>query len=183
LLEEISAFSPRRVLCEMVQVRPTGKAGGASLGALTRPGAVLCVSAHLSLRRQFYQACKTGIMDRALSIYFLLGWLGGDLLNLIGSFLADQLPLQVPTDSLGLARLSNAPDSREEGWDGHCFVWYWEPETPTVLGCSLLPRDAVLCPGMLAHPRHQLEAFLRVGPSRPSPRRFTRPFTTCSQTW
>ncbi|XP_009461668.1 PREDICTED: lysosomal amino acid transporter 1 homolog [Nipponia nippon] len=46
---------------------------------------------------QFYQACKTGIMDRALSIYFLLGWLGGDLLNLIGSFLADQLPLQVYT--------------------------------------------------------------------------------------
>ncbi|NXN40117.1 LAAT1 protein, partial [Rhinoptilus africanus] len=51
---------------------------------------------------QFYQACKTGIMDRALSIYFLLGWLGGDLLNLVGSFLADQLPLQVPTRSLGL---------------------------------------------------------------------------------
>ncbi|KFQ31745.1 Lysosomal amino acid transporter 1, partial [Merops nubicus] len=46
---------------------------------------------------QFYQACKTGIMDRALSVYFLLGWLGGDLLNLIGSFLANQLPLQVYT--------------------------------------------------------------------------------------
>ncbi|XP_015503887.1 lysosomal amino acid transporter 1 homolog isoform X2 [Parus major] len=49
------------------------------------------------LCRQFYQACRTGIMDQALSIYFLLGWLGGDLLNLIGSFLADQLPLQVYT--------------------------------------------------------------------------------------
>ncbi|NWV61988.1 LAAT1 protein, partial [Malurus elegans] len=46
---------------------------------------------------QFYQACRTGIMDQALSLYFLLGWLGGDLLNLIGSFLADQLPLQVYT--------------------------------------------------------------------------------------
>ncbi|NXN95886.1 LAAT1 protein, partial [Rhinopomastus cyanomelas] len=46
---------------------------------------------------QFYQACKTGNMDRALSIYFLLGWLGGDVLNLIGSFLANQLPLQVYT--------------------------------------------------------------------------------------
>ncbi|XP_044301275.1 lysosomal amino acid transporter 1 homolog [Varanus komodoensis] len=46
---------------------------------------------------QFYLACKTGIMDQALSIYFLLGWLGGDSLNLIGSFLADQLPLQVYT--------------------------------------------------------------------------------------
>ncbi|XP_063001172.1 lysosomal amino acid transporter 1 homolog [Elgaria multicarinata webbii] len=46
---------------------------------------------------QFYLACKTGIMDQALSIYFLLGWLGGDSLNLIGSFLAEQLPLQVYT--------------------------------------------------------------------------------------
>ncbi|XP_015268077.1 PREDICTED: lysosomal amino acid transporter 1 homolog isoform X1 [Gekko japonicus] len=46
---------------------------------------------------QYYQACKTGIMDQALSIYFLLGWLGGDLLNFIGSVLADQLPLQVYT--------------------------------------------------------------------------------------
>ncbi|NXG38606.1 LAAT1 protein, partial [Dromaius novaehollandiae] len=46
---------------------------------------------------QFYQACKTGVMDQALSIYFLLGWLGGDLLNLIGSFLANQLPLQIYT--------------------------------------------------------------------------------------
>ncbi|XP_077167779.1 lysosomal amino acid transporter 1 homolog [Paroedura picta] len=46
---------------------------------------------------QYYQACKTGIMDQALSVYFLLGWLGGDLLNFIGSVLADQLPLQVYT--------------------------------------------------------------------------------------
>ena len=56
--------------------------------------------------RQFYQACKTGIMDRALSIYFLLGWLGGDLLNLIGSFLANQLPLQVPPALPSMAPLS-----------------------------------------------------------------------------
>ncbi|XP_048374971.1 lysosomal amino acid transporter 1 homolog [Sphaerodactylus townsendi] len=46
---------------------------------------------------QYYQACKTGIMDQGLSIFFLLGWLGGDLLNFIGSVLADQLPLQVYT--------------------------------------------------------------------------------------
>lgn len=63
------------------------------------PGGVEVVGADglCPLCRQFYQACKTGIMDRALSIYFLLGWLGGDLLNLIGSFLANQLPLQVPS--------------------------------------------------------------------------------------
>ncbi|XP_072863865.1 lysosomal amino acid transporter 1 homolog isoform X5 [Chlorocebus sabaeus] len=33
-------------------------------------------------------------MDQALSLWFLLGWIGGDSCNLIGSFLADQLPLQ-----------------------------------------------------------------------------------------
>ncbi|XP_041275322.1 lysosomal amino acid transporter 1 homolog isoform X2 [Pyrgilauda ruficollis] len=58
-------------------------------------GSIVCFIA--AAFPQFYQACRTGIMDQALSIYFLLGWLGGDLLNLIGSFLADQLPLQVYT--------------------------------------------------------------------------------------
>uniref|UniRef100_A0A3Q0S6Z3 Lysosomal amino acid transporter 1 homolog n=1 Tax=Amphilophus citrinellus TaxID=61819 RepID=A0A3Q0S6Z3_AMPCI len=43
---------------------------------------------------QYYNSCKTGNMDRALSIWFLLLWLAGDSCNLIGSFLADQLPLQ-----------------------------------------------------------------------------------------
>ncbi|XP_029974217.1 lysosomal amino acid transporter 1 homolog isoform X2 [Salarias fasciatus] len=36
-------------------------------------------------------------MDSALSIWFLLLWLGGDSCNLVGSFLADQLPLQTYT--------------------------------------------------------------------------------------
>ena len=53
------------------------------------PGA--CVSDH----SQYYSSCKTGNMDQALSIWFLLLWLGGDVCNLVGSFLADQLPLQV----------------------------------------------------------------------------------------
>ncbi|KTG05665.1 hypothetical protein cypCar_00029064 [Cyprinus carpio] len=43
---------------------------------------------------QYYSSCKTGNMDSALSIWFLLFWLAGDSCNLIGSFLADQLPLQ-----------------------------------------------------------------------------------------
>lgn len=43
---------------------------------------------------QYIKACKTGNMDQALSVWFLLGWIGGDSCNLIGSFLADQLPLQ-----------------------------------------------------------------------------------------
>lgn len=46
---------------------------------------------------QYYQSCKTGNMDSALSIWFLLLWLGGDSCNLVGSYLADQLPLQTIT--------------------------------------------------------------------------------------
>lgn len=43
---------------------------------------------------QYYSSCKKGNMDSALSIWFLLLWLGGDSCNLVGSFLANQLPLQ-----------------------------------------------------------------------------------------
>ncbi|XP_046895742.1 lysosomal amino acid transporter 1 homolog [Hypomesus transpacificus] len=46
---------------------------------------------------QYISSCKTGNMDSALSIWFLLLWLAGDTCNLVGSFLADQLPLQTYT--------------------------------------------------------------------------------------
>lgn len=46
---------------------------------------------------QYYSSCRTGNMDSALSIWFLLLWLGGDTCNLVGSYLADQLPLQTYT--------------------------------------------------------------------------------------
>ncbi|KAG7226881.1 hypothetical protein INR49_022176 [Caranx melampygus] len=46
---------------------------------------------------QYVNSCRTGNMDRAISIWFLLLWLGGDTCNLVGSFLADQLPLQTYT--------------------------------------------------------------------------------------
>lgn len=46
---------------------------------------------------QYYQSCKTGNMDSAISIWFLLLWLGGDSCNMVGSYLADQLPLQTYT--------------------------------------------------------------------------------------
>ncbi|XP_078498619.1 lysosomal amino acid transporter 1 homolog [Lissotriton helveticus] len=46
---------------------------------------------------QYWQSCKTGNMDQALSIWFLLAWLFGDSCNLIGTFLAHQLPLQTYT--------------------------------------------------------------------------------------
>ncbi|KAL2773290.1 lysosomal amino acid transporter 1-like protein isoform 1 [Daubentonia madagascariensis] len=56
---------------------------------------ILCFAA--STFPQFIKACKTGNMDQALSLWFLLGWIGGDSCNLIGSFLANQLPLQTYT--------------------------------------------------------------------------------------
>uniref|UniRef100_A0A1A8FSW6 Lysosomal amino acid transporter 1 homolog n=1 Tax=Nothobranchius korthausae TaxID=1143690 RepID=A0A1A8FSW6_9TELE len=43
---------------------------------------------------QYYSSCKSGNMDSALSIWFLLLWLAGDSCNLVGSYLADQLPIQ-----------------------------------------------------------------------------------------
>ncbi|XP_060914536.1 lysosomal amino acid transporter 1 homolog [Labrus mixtus] len=46
---------------------------------------------------QYINSCKTGNMDSAISIWFLVLWLGGDSCNLVGSFLADQLPLQTYT--------------------------------------------------------------------------------------
>ncbi|KAM9505985.1 lysosomal amino acid transporter 1 homolog isoform 1-T2 [Salvelinus alpinus] len=46
---------------------------------------------------QYYNSCKSGNMDSAMSIWFLLLWLGGDSCNVVGSFLADQLPLQTYT--------------------------------------------------------------------------------------
>ncbi|XP_028266125.1 lysosomal amino acid transporter 1 homolog [Parambassis ranga] len=56
---------------------------------------ILCFM--MSSLPQYYSSCKTGNMDSALSIWFLLLWLGGDSCNLVGSFLADQLPLQTYT--------------------------------------------------------------------------------------
>uniref|UniRef100_A0A8C7Z878 Lysosomal amino acid transporter 1 homolog n=1 Tax=Oryzias sinensis TaxID=183150 RepID=A0A8C7Z878_9TELE len=46
---------------------------------------------------QYWNSWKKGNMDSALSVWFLLLWLAGDSCNLVGSFLADQLPLQTYT--------------------------------------------------------------------------------------
>ncbi|KAL4648342.1 hypothetical protein GN956_G6637, partial [Arapaima gigas] len=51
----------------------------------------------VSLGPQCYKSYRTGNMDSALSIWFLLLWLAGDSCNLVGSFLANQLPLQCYT--------------------------------------------------------------------------------------
>ncbi|KAG8431745.1 hypothetical protein GDO86_020160 [Hymenochirus boettgeri] len=53
---------------------------------------ILCFM--MSSLPQFYTACKTGKMDKAISIWFILAWATGDTLNLLGACLANQLPLQ-----------------------------------------------------------------------------------------
>ncbi|XP_071331487.1 lysosomal amino acid transporter 1 homolog [Trachinotus anak] len=56
---------------------------------------ILCVM--VSSLPQFYSSCRTGNMDSALSVWFLLLLFGGDTCNLLGCFLANQLPLQTYT--------------------------------------------------------------------------------------
>ncbi|XP_021251675.1 putative uncharacterized protein PQLC2L isoform X6 [Numida meleagris] len=46
---------------------------------------------------QIYVACRNGKVDQALSLGFLLCWIAGDLTNLIGCYLANQLPIQTVT--------------------------------------------------------------------------------------
>ncbi|XP_006002213.1 lysosomal amino acid transporter 1 homolog [Latimeria chalumnae] len=46
---------------------------------------------------QLYVAHKNGKVDQALSIGFLLCWLGGDLTNVVGCYLTNQMPIQLVT--------------------------------------------------------------------------------------
>ncbi|XP_074860388.1 lysosomal amino acid transporter 1 homolog [Carettochelys insculpta] len=46
---------------------------------------------------QLYVAYQNGKVDQALSLGFLLCWIGGDLTNLIGCYLTNQLPIQIVT--------------------------------------------------------------------------------------
>ncbi|XP_072264122.1 lysosomal amino acid transporter 1 homolog [Pyxicephalus adspersus] len=46
---------------------------------------------------QLYVAYKNGKVDQALSLGFLLCWLGGDFTNFVGCYLTKQLPIQIIT--------------------------------------------------------------------------------------
>ncbi|XP_069730560.1 lysosomal amino acid transporter 1 homolog [Phaenicophaeus curvirostris] len=128
---------------------------------------------------QFYQACKTGIMDRALSIYFLLGWLGGDLLNLIGSFLADQLPLQVYTavyyvlaDLVMLSLYSYyRVKNRGEGFTTPINAAFTFLSVGTVSAVSFLDRDAAAVQDPVVFKGRSL---LSAGLDEPGTKPFTR---------
>ena len=53
---------------------------------------VLCLAANC---RQLVTNCRTGKADEALSFWFLMQWLLGDVTNLIGAVLTRQLATQV----------------------------------------------------------------------------------------
>ncbi|XP_065603948.1 lysosomal amino acid transporter 1 homolog isoform X2 [Cyrtonyx montezumae] len=46
---------------------------------------------------QIYVSCRNGKVDQALSLGFLLCWVAGDLTNLTGCYLTNQLPIQTLT--------------------------------------------------------------------------------------
>ncbi|XP_014380035.1 putative uncharacterized protein PQLC2L isoform X2 [Alligator sinensis] len=50
-----------------------------------------------ALRYQLYVAYQNGKVDQALSLGFLLCWIGGDLTNFIGCYLTNQLSIQIVT--------------------------------------------------------------------------------------
>lgn len=54
------------------------------------PNSGICAS-------QIHVACRDGKVDQALSLGFLLCWIAGDLTNLIGCYLTNQLPIQTVT--------------------------------------------------------------------------------------
>lgn len=77
--------------------------------------------------RQYYSSWKKGNMDSAISIWFLLLWLGGDTCNLVGSFLADQLPLQVTCSDVMIASLWWQNRAATNSWFYNeainCYFW------------------------------------------------------------
>ncbi|XP_072200399.1 lysosomal amino acid transporter 1 homolog isoform X4 [Excalfactoria chinensis] len=53
--------------------------------------------AMMASQLQIHVACRDGKVDQALSLGFLLCWIAGDLTNLIGCYLTNQLPIQTVT--------------------------------------------------------------------------------------
>uniref|UniRef100_A0AC11ENV2 Solute carrier family 66 member 1 n=1 Tax=Ovis aries TaxID=9940 RepID=A0AC11ENV2_SHEEP len=98
----LSEAGPRQLLQLPQRLQPVdmGRARRVRPGRLGQGQRGLGLALHpllCGIHLPYIKACKTGNMDQALSVWFLLGWIGGDSCNLIGSFLADQLPLQTYT--------------------------------------------------------------------------------------
>uniref|UniRef100_A0A2R8MZP1 Solute carrier family 66 member 1 like n=1 Tax=Callithrix jacchus TaxID=9483 RepID=A0A2R8MZP1_CALJA len=52
---------------------------------------------YLTCLRQLFVAYRNGRVDAAVSLGFLLCWIGGDLTNFKGCYLTKQLPIQIFT--------------------------------------------------------------------------------------
>ncbi|XP_068137010.1 lysosomal amino acid transporter 1 homolog [Hyperolius riggenbachi] len=84
---------------------------------------------------QLYVAYKNGKVDQALSLGFLLCWLGGDFTNFIGCYLTKQLPIQVVTaifyvnmdiimiSQFAYYKLKNKKMKGNRSLKGICIAW------------------------------------------------------------
>ncbi|XP_075058152.1 lysosomal amino acid transporter 1 homolog [Mixophyes fleayi] len=84
---------------------------------------------------QLYVAHKNGKVDQALSLGFLLCWLGGDFTNFVGCYLAKQLPIQIVTaifycnmdiimiSQFAYYKLKNKKMKGSESLKGLCIAW------------------------------------------------------------
>ncbi|XP_063772200.1 lysosomal amino acid transporter 1 homolog [Pseudophryne corroboree] len=84
---------------------------------------------------QLYVAYKNGKVDQALSLGFLLCWLGGDFTNFVGCYLAKQLPIQTVTaifyvnmdiimiSQFAYYKLKNKKMKGSESLKGLCIGW------------------------------------------------------------
>ncbi|KAM4041010.1 lysosomal amino acid transporter 1 homolog isoform 2-T2 [Anomaloglossus baeobatrachus] len=101
-----------------------------------------------------YVAHKNGRVDQALSLGFLLCWLGGDLTNFVGCYLTKQLPIQVVTaifyvnmdlimiSQFAYYKLKNKKLKGSVGLKGFCIGWVILCITLSViLPSQLLLRD------------------------------------------
>ncbi|CAM9952355.1 lysosomal amino acid transporter 1 homolog isoform X1 [Lampetra fluviatilis] len=112
----------------------------------------------LAMLPQLYESYRSGKADQALSIWFLLAWLGGDCSNLIGCILTNQPHLQtlmavdyVMMDNLVMSQYLYYRVRNRNG-DAGCLQWScvcW------MLSCTLL---ALLLPFLLFWHHPLLEA-------------------------
>ncbi|KAM9317270.1 lysosomal amino acid transporter 1 homolog [Gastrophryne carolinensis] len=103
---------------------------------------------------QLYVAYKNGKVDQALSVGFLLCWLGGDLTNFVGCYLTKQLPIQIVAaifyvnmdiimiSQFAYYKLKNKNTKVSGTMKGICFAWVLMFITLSIiLPSQLLLRD------------------------------------------
>lgn len=79
---------------------------------------------------QMYVAYKNGKVDQALSVWFLLCWVCGDITNFVGCYLSNQLVIQTVTanfyvtlDSMMISQFVYYKLKNRKGRCKRCFTW------------------------------------------------------------